>query len=309
MKSLKLALYLGFVSQGIAGNSYDLQPIAHVNGDGIFLDDVVASTNCVVPHVRISAPPRLGQVLTLTRSDIEAATVTAIGTSPTNWSGSHQVSIKRRVRILEGDELNRILTAQLQQEVIKQRGELELRIARSWTPVSVPDVPFTLRIIDLPATGVSSLFVCRFELKTASESIGVWQVSLSASLWREVWTSRTPLRRGMSLVDADLVRERRNVITVRDSLADFEGTDPSIEISEYVAPNVPLLTRSLKMRPTVRRGQSVEARVVEGALAISLKVEVLEDGTPGQTIRIRNPQSKRELRGQVQNESIILVIL
>jgi flagella basal body P-ring formation protein FlgA len=117
------------------------------------------------------------------------------------------------------------------------------------------------------------------------------------------------LRRGVSLAEADLVRERRDVLTVRDALADFAVADPSIEISEYVGANVPLLVRSLKIKTAVHRGQSVEAMVIDGALAVSMKVEVLEDGIPGQTIRIRNPQTKREFRGKVQNEQTILVSL
>jgi flagella basal body P-ring formation protein FlgA len=40
-----------------------------------------------------------------------------------------------------------------------------------------------------------------------------------------------------------------------------------------------------------------------------MKVEVLEDGVPGQVIRIRNPQTRRELRGKVQNEQTVVVSL
>jgi flagella basal body P-ring formation protein FlgA len=38
-------------------------------------------------------------------------------------------------------------------------------------------------------------------------------------------------------------------------------------------------------------------------------VEILEDGLPGQTVRIRNLKSKREFRGKVQNEETIHVTL
>ena len=42
-------------------------------------------------------------------------------------------------------------------------------------------------------------------------------------------------------------------------------------------------------------------------MTISLKVEVLEEGAVGQSVRVRNPVSKREFRGKVQNEQTILV--
>jgi len=286
-----------------------LQPQAQVTSAGVFLEDIAASTNAVVPHVRLSAAPRAGQTLTLSRQQITATLAAAGETALTNLAGAETVRVARRVRALDENELKQTLTAQLQHELIKERGELELRFARVWNTISVPDEPLTLKIVELPATGISSLFICRFELGTANETVGSWQVSLAAKIWREVWTSRTALRRGVSLADADLVRERRDVLAIREPLADFAGIDPTMETAEYIAPNAPLLARSIKIKPVVRRGQSAEAFVRDGALAISMKVEVLEDGIPGQSIRIRNPQTRRELRGKVQDEQTILVSL
>jgi flagella basal body P-ring formation protein FlgA len=40
-----------------------------------------------------------------------------------------------------------------------------------------------------------------------------------------------------------------------------------------------------------------------------MKVEVLEDGAPGQIIRARNPISRRDVSGKVLNEQTILVTL
>jgi flagella basal body P-ring formation protein FlgA len=42
-------------------------------------------------------------------------------------------------------------------------------------------------------------------------------------------------------------------------------------------------------------------------MEISLKVEILEDGAKGQQVRVRNPQSKREFRGKVENENTITI--
>ena len=53
----------------------------------------------------------------------------------------------------------------------------------------------------------------------------------------------------------------------------------------------------------------VDAVFQDGTLSISLKVEILEDGLLGQTIRVRNPKTKRELYGKVQNEETVLITL
>lgn len=290
---------------GALGEIVHLAPQAQVTSAGVFLDEIVTATNSVVPHVRVFAAPRFGQTLVLSRQQVEAV----VTNSGAMLAGAPQVRITRKARPLDEEELKLLITAQLQRDVIKDRGELELRFARSWTTISVPDESLSVRVTDLPATGVSGLFVCRVEVSTDTESVGAWQTSLAAKVWREVWTTRTALRRGALLADADLVRERRDVLNIRDALADFTTADLNLETAEYIAPNAPLLARSIKTKPAVRRGQSAEATVSDGALSISMKVEVLEDGIPGQVIRIRNPQTRRELRGRVQNEQTILVSL
>ena len=70
-----------------------------------------------------------------------------------------------------------------------------------------------------------------------------------------------------------------------------------------------LSSRSLRLRPIVHRGKVADAIVSDGMLTLSVKVEILEDGLPGQTIRVRNLKSKREFRGKVQNEETIYVTL
>jgi len=59
----------------------------------------------------------------------------------------------------------------------------------------------------------------------------------------------------------------------------------------------------------MHRGDLVVAKIEEGPLIISLKVEVLEEGAYGQAIRVRNPLTRKELRGKVQNEHTILLAL
>ncbi len=305
--NILLFLVAGFMAS--ASEPVRLLPQAQVSSAGVFLDEIASTTNSVLPHLRLSVSPRFGQTLVLSRKQIEAALVKSGDVNATNFAGATEVRLTRKTRSFDEEELRLLVNAQLQQDVVKDRGELELRLSRPWTAINVPDEPISVRVTDLPATGISALFVCRVELSTTNETVGAWQTSLSAKVWREVWTSRTALRRGALLADADLVRERRDVLSIRDPLADFTVPDPSFETAEYIAPNAPLLLRSIKVKPAVRRGQSAEAMVQDGALSISMKVEVLEDGTPGQVIRVRNPQTKRELRGRVQNEQTILVTL
>lgn len=301
-----LAAACAFASEPAA---WHLRPTAQVDGGGLFLDAVVEAAG-ELPKVRLAAAPAAGQTNTFTRAQLaELLREKAPSLSLTNWTGAAQVKVSRRSRALDETELLELLTAALQRDLVKERGELELRLTRAWPSTPVPDEPFTVKILELPAAGVTPNFILRFELRAGSESVGRFQVPLQARVFREVWVAGSTLPRGQSLRDADLMRERRDVLVLRDPLPALTLDNPSLELAENVPSGVALASRSVRHRPVILRGKVVDAFVSDGSLLISVKVEVLEDGLPGQTVRVRNLKSKREFRGKVQNEETILVSL
>jgi flagella basal body P-ring formation protein FlgA len=213
------------------------------------------------------------------------------------------------LRSLEQDEVAALLTSALQDNYVKDKGELELKLTQPWVARKISEEPLTVKILEMPTMGVTPSFIVRFELRNDHGSIGTWQVPLQAHVWREAWVAHSMLKRGDSLADADVARERRDILVLHEPLADFSPDDPTLQIAEPVGMGAPLFARSVRAMPVVHRGQTVVARVSDGALSIDMKVEVLEDGAPGQTVRARNQQSKKDLRGKVLNEQTILVNL
>jgi flagella basal body P-ring formation protein FlgA len=206
-------------------------------------------------------------------------------------------------------DLVALLTSALQQDYVKDKGELELRITQPWATRNISDEPVTVKILEMPTMGVTSSFIVRFELQGGDKSIGSWQVPVQAHIWREMWVAHSMLKRGDALADADLARERRDMLTIHEPLAEFSPGDSTLEIAEPVGVGAPLFARSLKLIPVVHRGQMVTALIDDGSFSVQMKVEVLEDGSPGQIVRARNQQSLRDIRGKVLNEQTILVSL
>jgi flagella basal body P-ring formation protein FlgA len=202
-----------------------------------------------------------------------------------------------------------LLTSALQRDYVKEQGELELRLSQPWKTRSVPDEPLTVRILDLPTTGITSSFLVRLELNAGGHSLGSWQLPVQARIWRDVWVAHAPLKRGDLLSTADLVKERRDLLALHEPLADLTADDTTLEIAESVQTGTPLLARQLRLRPVIHRGQLADAVIRDGALSITMKVEVLEDGVPGQVVHARNSLSRRDLWGKVLNEQTILVSL
>jgi flagella basal body P-ring formation protein FlgA len=212
-------------------------------------------------------------------------------------------------RMLDQPELTMMLTQTLQKDYVKDHGELELRLTQPWTAKKISDEPLTVKILEMPTIGVTSSFIVRFELRNSHETVGTWQLPVQAHVWREAWVAHSMLKRGDALVDADIGRERRDMLVIHEPLADFPSLTSTLEIAEPVGIGAPLFVRSVKLTPVVHRGQLVQALVEDGSLSIAMKVEVLEDGAPGQIVRARNRQTLRDIRGKVLNEQTIQVSL
>ncbi|HEY1716769.1 MAG TPA: flagellar basal body P-ring formation chaperone FlgA [Verrucomicrobiae bacterium] len=210
--------------------------------------------------------------------------------------------------LTESDALA-LLTATLQKDYVKDKGELELNFTQPWIAPVLPDEPLTVKILELPTAGVTPAFIVRFQLCTATKTAGTWQASLQAHVWRDVWVAHSNLVRGELISDADVARDRRDVLGVYESLAEFSTDDSSLELANPVQAGALLLARNLKPRAVIHRGQMADAILEDGALSIMMKVEVLEDGAPGQIVQARNPVSQRNLSGKVVNEKTILISL
>jgi flagella basal body P-ring formation protein FlgA len=156
---------------------------------------------------------------------------------------------------------------------------------------------------------VTPNFIVRFELSDGRDVAGNWQVPVQARVWRDVFVAGSALHRGQPVKDADILKERRDLLTMREAIASIDSDSTTLEIAENLPAGTPLTGRSVRLRPIIRRGKVADAIVQDGTLMISVKVEVLEDGVPGQTVRVRNIKSKREFRGKVENEETVLVPL
>jgi len=307
---LWLCLGGGFVSDVRAGETATLQLLAAapVSGDGIFVPQIFTSEQ-PLPAIHLADAPAFGKNLILTRAqicDLLAANAPGVGT---NFSGPDTIKIFRRARTLGESDIMGMLTATLQHDYIKDRGQLELRFGQPWSPLIVPDEPLSLDVTELPSSGVTSGFIVRFNLRAGNETLGNWSANLKASVWQEVWVASVQLKRGDPVSLNAFTHERRDVLNLHEPLADFANGEDALEIAEPVPPGQPLLARMVKARAVVHRGQRVDAVVQDGAMSVRAKVDVLDDGAPGQVVHARNAVTHRDLTGTVLNDRTILISL
>ena len=187
--SLLIGALMGSVALSIFAEgpvARSLVATAQVDSEGVFLDQILApGVDEALPHIRLASAPTFSQTLSLSRMQIQDLLLKhAPDLAGTNWIGPAQVRISRKTRMLDETEFKTLLTATLQSETVKDKGELELRFSRAWTSLAVPDEPLTLRIMDLPASGVGANFFVRLELLAGGELVSKPQVALQARVWR-----------------------------------------------------------------------------------------------------------------------------
>jgi flagella basal body P-ring formation protein FlgA len=218
-------------------------------------------------------------------------------------------NVPRPPRRLEEDELRSLLAAALNQRRGEDGGEWEVRLTRPWTPITVPDELLTMEIVEPSFNRITSSCILRFELRAGQKTVGSWQAQVQARCWRQTLVAHASLRRGQLLREDDFARERCDVLTLREPLANLPPQGATYELAETVPAGAPLTARAIRLKPVLARGQMADAIIRDGAMIISLKVEVLEEGVPGQIVRVRNPQSHRELRGKVFDEQTVEIPL
>ena len=256
-----------------------------------------------LPPFVILAWVALGSVATGLAAEPAAPLLRPAPTTATNSP------VARPPRRLEAEELRTLLTESLQAARGSDAGEWELHLTRSWPAVKVPDEPLKIEILEPALNRITSSSVLRFELRAGRQLVGSWQMPVQARLWREVVVAESALQRGQLLADAPVAHVRRDVLTLRDPLFELPAAASAYELIESVPASAPLTFRALRLKPVVYRGQTVNAIMHDNAMTISCKVEVMEEGVPGQLVRVRNLVSRRELRGKVQDDQTIAISL
>ncbi len=184
-------------------------------------------------------------------------------------------------------------------------GELTLDLIRPWTPPAQSAVSWSVVVTEYPTVAGSSMLVrCRVlaDGVVAAEST----LLLRAALWRDAWVSRAPLSIGATFDPTQLDTRRVDLFRERDALPADVGDRTFIYTRALTASRL-LSWRDIGRRPLVRKGEMVEVAAIDGAMLITLKGLAMENGAQGDTVTIRNLESKRDIHAQVVSENRVQV--
>ena len=205
-------------------------------------------------------------------------------------------------------ELQPAITAALTDELEVNEGELVLTSVRPLPKVEVPEgFPLIVKITQAPAGGLGAFMTIKFSVTVGDQPRGVHTAFFKAALLREVWVATKYCNRLASLDRVSLKRKKVDVINLRTGIWEGDKLTDDLQIIQAVPAGTVLQPRHVRRRPVVLRNQTVQAVIRHKALHIRLPVVALEDGAPGDVIRLRNPKSYKELRGTVMNGNTVSI--
>jgi len=184
-------------------------------------------------------------------------------------------------------------------------GDLQLEFIRPWTPPSRVATVWELNVLEFPAVPTSSLMI-RCRIVADAVAVGDFSVVLRAQLWRDAWATRQPLTVGATFDPAALETRRADLLRERDALPAAVG-DRSFIFARAVPAGRMLTWRDIARRPLVRKGELVEVAAVEGPLVVTMKAVAMENGAQGDTVTVRNAESRKDFAAMVVSENRVQV--
>jgi flagellar basal body P-ring formation protein FlgA len=189
--------------------------------------------------------------------------------------------------------------------------------ARQWSgdaqiEVSDPDPRLRLARCDKPlqaefAPGARAMGNTTVWVRCPGSSPWSFYLPAQVRIFAEVLVAAHPLARDVALTESDFKTSRQDLAAAAGSPLTVTSQAVGKHLRYPVAAGTILGARMLESPPLVRRGQPVT--IVSGAGGVEIRAagEALADGGNGDTIRVRNTQTRRVLDATVQESGLVRV--
>lgn len=296
---------------------------------------VTAITIELLPQVKVrSAQVTLGQVAYLTSSDLPALRrllAVPLGTAPVagntvsldratltrwlrsqaglrdghiQWAGAQASAITTATRELGGHEIEQAAREALQSWLSERSQRAEVRALAVPRDLQLPEGAAELVVRPIDDTQPRKRMLVWVDVWAGGRFVRTLPVSFEVSAWAIVPASSSGAPAGAPL-DVRALALSEVDVTLLPAAAIPAGALPAMastgaqRLRRPVHPGEALTVRHLESVPAVERGQWLTARSVAGSVALESRVEALQDGRVGQTVRVKQANSANSISARV----------
>jgi flagella basal body P-ring formation protein FlgA len=281
-----------------------LGQVATVEGDELYATRVRA--------LRIGPAPTVGTPLRLDVEGLRRRLRNArIDVTRVRFEGAEQTLISRAAQVVPGAALVEAVRQQSRER--QARAGLPADAATTLFPVSPPDdlqVPMgalalRARVQDAPSG--SSFVSATVTVSVDGRDVQTVPLTFRSGRLRPIVVAAVALMPRSALApEAVHVESRPSTDVPADALTDITGV-ADLEVVYPVAAGEVVTARTVRPRLLVRRGEAVTLLVEGQGFVITAQGKAAEDARRGDTVRVINTSSRREVLGTVDGAGVVRV--
>jgi flagella basal body P-ring formation protein FlgA len=257
--------------------------------------------------------PRGGEVTSVSRARLQdwVRRSTRLNAADIDWAGADEVVIRQPLQTITSEQLNSVAREALSTWLSTKVRHSQINVAHAPPAIDVPEGNVRLQARPLPA-GLSpaTRMAVWVEVWSANRFLRVVPVTFQVTAQRDAWVARRDLNAG-ELLSSEMLERREIDVTLQPSVALEMVVDQTDKL-----PSGRRLRRSLRAGqaldaasaetvPAVNRGDWALLRLYTGTVVVEARVEVMQDGRPGQTVRVRMPSASGSVLAKVAAPGIL----
>ncbi|OHB24727.1 MAG: flagella basal body P-ring formation protein FlgA [Desulfuromonadaceae bacterium GWC2_58_13] len=309
IRPIALTLLLLLIAASCFGLEIRLRELVLAKGDMVTLGEVAeldASAGRLA-DLRLLTSPAPGQEHVVSVDRIKTDLLQrAPDLGEILWSGASSVKIRRDSMVVDQPVIEEILADYLHaNRGFLPQARISFKALRFPPTFFLPRGPLTTEVLPSDPQILNSR---RFSIIFRIDGVTVENLSIRGELEAiaPVVVAATELSRGGVLSSRDLNLVEMNIVGLRN---------PCFELDELVGKKlkrslrqgVPLDRGTVEFPPMVARGELVAIILRHGSMELTARGEARQDGQSGETIRVRNNASQRDILGRVAAPGIIEV--
>lgn len=275
----------------VAKNMLTLGDIATVTGSN---SDTLAALS-------FGSSPLSGTATPWTREAVAQVVGTRFALEKIGWAGALVCRVSRNGRLLQAEEVESKLEAELT-KLTNSQGEVQVREINNWSDIVVPEGAIDFSFEFSASTLRSAWAGANMRLTSNGEPALARALRFRWSWKRPAWQARNNVAADQPIDVKDF--EAVTVDVLAQPIPVFIGEELPSDVSlthGCVAGRLLTIT-DIKPQTLIKRGSPVVLRYQHGGLSIQVQVLALQDGARGQIIAVQNTSTRKKIMGRVTDE-------
>ena len=251
------------------------------------------------------APPEPGRPMTLLRAKVREFLRSALGEYEELCLYPGSMTLQAGGAVLREDALRLLVVKTLTGAAARYGGEPEFTDFRLPPFIFLSNRQQHVEVLPpvKPAPGRVSLTLAVREMD--GSLVRRFTGTVQMNIWREVPCLTRPVNRDEVLSPEMVTFARRNLATLRGDI--WDGRGGPFRLARSLGAEQTLMLSDLERVPTIRKGSRVNLVYERGSVRLSVPAEALADAGPGESVTVRNLQSRKEILATAHDSGTVII--